>query len=94
MMGDTVAQVLEQASAAEANGRLAEAAALLSGLGDAIASRPAALHLAGVIAARQGDAARAAPLMERAARLGARMGLDTELMAVKPTMLQAGRRGR
>lgn len=81
-MTDAVAATLEQASQAEAQGRLADAAALLAGLGTAIDDRPAALHLAGVLAARQGDPARAAPLLERAAKLGERLGLDVATLAL------------
>ena len=81
-MTDAVAATLEQAGQAEAQGRIAEAAALLAGLGEAIDSRPAGLHLAGVVAARQGDAARAAGLMERAAKLGERLGLDAATLAL------------
>jgi hypothetical protein len=81
-VSDAVARTLEQAGQAEAQGRLAEAAALLDGLGAALEERPAGLHLAGVVAVRQGDIARAAGLMARAATLGERLGLDTATLAL------------
>lgn len=92
-MSDAVSQRLEAAAAAERAGRIGEAAALLEGLGAAIQDRPAALHLAGVVAARQGDFARAAPLMDRAAKLGAKGGLDPAVLAlVHRNRIEAHRR--
>ena len=73
------ADTLAAAEAAEAEGRLDDAAALLAGLGTALEQHPAGLHLAGVIAARQGDYPRAAGLMDRAAVLG---GLDPASLAL------------
>lgn len=81
-MSDAITQELEAAAAAEREGRIGEAAALLKGLGGAILDRPAALHLAGVVAARQGEFARAAPLMDRAAKLGAKGGLEAAALAL------------
>ncbi len=81
-MSDAIEQELAAAAAAEREGRIGEAATLLRGLGGAILDRPAALHLAGVVAARQGDFARAAPLMDRAAKLGAKGGLEAAALAL------------
>ena len=81
-MNDAIEQELAAAAAAEREGRIGEAATLLRGLGGAILDRPGALHLAGVVAARQGDFARAAPLMDRAAKLGAKGGLDVAALAL------------
>ncbi len=97
-MSDAVAQALAAVAAAEREGRIGEAASLLEGLGAAIQDRPAALHLAGVVAARQGDFARAAPLMDRAAKLGAaklgaKDGLDPAVLAlVHRNRIEAHRR--
>jgi tetratricopeptide (TPR) repeat protein len=81
-MSDALEGRLAAAAAAEAAGRIGEAAGLLAGLEAAIRDRPAALHLAGVVAARQGDFARAAPLMDRAAKLGAKGGLEKPALAL------------
>ena len=92
-MSDAVAQALAAVAAAEREGRIGEAASLLEGLGAAIQDRPAALHLAGVVAARQGDFARAAPLMDRAAKQGAKDGLDPAVLAlVHRNRIEAHRR--
>ena len=92
-MSDAVSQALAAVAAAEREGRIGEAAALLEGLGAAIQDRPAALHLAGVVAARQGDFARAAPLMDRAAKLGSKDGLDPAVLAlVHRNRIEAHRR--
>lgn len=79
---DPVAAALEAASAAEQAGRIDAAAGILAGLGAAIEARPAGLHLAGVVAARQGDYAAAATLMDRAARLAERRGMDPAGLAL------------
>jgi len=81
-MNDAVALALEAASAAEREGRIDAAAAILAGLGAALDERPAGLHLAGVVAARQSEYSRAATLMDRAARLGERLGLDAASLAL------------
>lgn len=73
---DPVAARLAAASAAEQGGRIAEAASIIATLGDAIANRPAGLHLAGIIAAQQADHARAADFMGRAASLAETAGMD------------------
>lgn len=92
-MSEALEQRLAAAAAAEAAGRIGEAAGLLAGLEAAIQDRPAALHLAGVVAARQGDFARAAPLMDRAARLGAKGGLEKPALAlVHRNRIEAHRR--
>lgn len=92
-MHETLEQRLAAAAAAEAAGRIGEAAGLLAGLEAAIQDRPAALHLAGVVAARQGDFARAAPLMDRAAKLGARGGMERAALAlVHRNRIEAHRR--
>ena len=92
-MSDALEQRLAAAAAAEAAGRIAEAAGLLAGLEAAIRDRPAALHLAGVVAARQGDFARAAPLMDRAASLGPKAGLAPAALAlVHRNRIEAHRR--
>lgn len=87
-------EALAEAAQAEREGRLADAAALLAGLDPTAAARPAALHLAGVVAARQGDFARAAPLMDRAAKQGAaKGGLDRATLAlVHRNRIEAHRR--
>ena len=93
MSDDPIERQLAEAVTAEREGRIAEAAALLDGLGAALAERPMALHLSGVIAARQGDFPRAATLLDQAARLGARRHLaDADLALVHRNRSEVHRR--
>ena len=82
MNPDPSIRQLAEASAAEQQGRIADAAAILAALGKSLDDRPAGLHLAGVVAARQGNYEGAATLMQRAAKLGERQGLDTPTLAL------------
>ncbi len=68
MSDDAVGRRLAEASAAEREGRVGEAAAILAELGAAVEERLDGLLLAGVVAARQGELERAALLLARAAK--------------------------
>jgi len=78
MSGDTLGARLAEASAAEREGRIGEAVAILAELGVAVEDRLDGLLLAGVVAARQGGLERAALLLGRAAQLGG----DPALLAI------------
>ncbi len=70
MNGDAVGRLLAEASAAEQEGRVGDAASILAELGAAAEERLDGLLLAGVVAAQQGGLERAARLLARAAKLG------------------------
>jgi hypothetical protein len=82
MSGDAVGLLLAEASAAEREGRVGDAAAILAALGAVVEERLDGLLVAGVVAARQGGLEKAARLLARAAKLGERKGGDRALLAL------------